>query len=152
MSQGQGWDVFTKWDGYAQGVNLLYKKKPRFQTPCGGICTIISLMLALYWALTSIIGVFIPPGIYNEQSKIDLFSVDIETGLYEPIQLYEKDMYVAYKFVQQGVRKIADEDLEKIVTGMWFQYKHDLDEPIPYTPIDCLEVPFIAESDEYVRH
>lgn len=60
-------------------------------------------MLALYWALTSIIGVFIPPGIYNEQSKIDLFSVDIETGLYEPIQLFEKDMYVAYKFVQQGI-------------------------------------------------
>ena len=35
---------------------------------------------------------------------------------------------------------------------MWFQYKNDLDQPIPYTPIDCLLVPFIAASDEYVKH
>ena len=30
MSKGQGMDFFTKWDGYAQGVNLMYQNKTRF--------------------------------------------------------------------------------------------------------------------------
>ena len=49
-------------DIYAQGVNLLYQRKPRFQTACGGVCSIISLLLVGYFALTTFLIALSPPG------------------------------------------------------------------------------------------
>ena len=87
MAKSNAWGVFSKWDGYAQGVGLLYERKPRFQTPCGGICTLISLSLILYWTTLLMLGTFIPPGNFNVKTNTRLIDVDLKTQLYQAMEI-----------------------------------------------------------------
>ena len=66
------------------------------------------MILALYWTSVNIIGVFIPPGIFQEQTKTELFGIDYNTGLYEPIELSGKNLYLAYK-IKLNTNDIADD-------------------------------------------
>ena len=105
-------------------------------------------MLSLYWTLTNLLGVFIPPGIFTEQRQVELIEVDYEKDLYDQMSLSEKDLYVAYKFEYDG-DDIAEGEIENYVSGVWFQYISNEKEPRSYKPVDCDSVPFIAQSSKY---
>ena len=87
MSKTSTSKFFSGCDGYAKGVGLLYERKPRFQTPCGGICTIITLLLLLYWGLQIFLGTFLAPGKFSNVEKYTPIELNMSSGIYEPMSI-----------------------------------------------------------------
>ena len=56
MSTKKAHKFFQSFDRYAEVVSLKYKKNNRFETSAGGVFTIISIIVVVYWVVTNILN------------------------------------------------------------------------------------------------
>lgn len=111
---------FKNNDRYAKNVTLLYKRKGVFETPIGGICTIISFTLLSYWLLVNIIDTFKAPGKFTTTSKSDMLEM-VNGEYYTPLEIPQEKMFTAYRIRQIGDDVIPDDEVKNYVVGLWFQ-------------------------------
>jgi hypothetical protein len=58
-------DFLKDFDRFGQPVSLTYKNNPSYNTPIGGVFTMISFCFFMAWLSMETIDVYMPPGKHN---------------------------------------------------------------------------------------
>ena len=137
MSKANVFQFLRNWDGYARGVTLLYQRKPRYQTPMGGCCTIISLILLLYFAIQLLLDTFLPPGKFRTSEQVELSPWSSNKQRYHRLSIDSSELLVAFKIENDGDSSSIDmTEIDDYVVGLWFQQEEGEITKV-YKAIDC---------------
>ena len=73
----------------------MYKKSPFFETSIGGVCTVITGTLLIYWLAVNILYTILPPGIFSTNVKTEL--LQNKDGSYPVTSVPSKRIFTMYK-------------------------------------------------------
>ena len=62
-------DFFKRFDRYSANVSLNYKHSGKYETTCGGICSIISFLMLSYYLILQFYGFFHDKDFNTSQSE-----------------------------------------------------------------------------------
>jgi hypothetical protein len=86
---------FKRYDRYAKGVSLTYKKKGAFETSIGGICSIISFILLAYWLAVNLLYTLMEPGTFTTSDNVSL--TQLADGTYPVYKIDPKSLLITHK-------------------------------------------------------
>ena len=93
MTSGKG-SFFKSYDRYASSVSLTYLKSGTYQTSAGGVCSIISFIILMYWLVVNIFYAIYDHGSYTVSTQI-MMAQD-EEGVYPVYEMDDKEFLVTY--------------------------------------------------------
>ena len=106
INRGRTQSFLKRYDSYAKNVTLTYKKSGSFPTTCGGITSICSSILLIYWFAVNFAYAFIDYGSYSTSfSTVLTQEADSSYPLYE---MEEYDFFVANRLVSISGKKEAE--------------------------------------------
>ena len=117
MSKSSVRSFLKRYDRYAKGVNLSYKRSTNYETSIGGMCSIISFTLLTYWVAVNTWDTFKPPGKFDSSSSIKLQDVDSDND-FPTLSIPLKQLIVSYNFKSL---EIPDIEVNNYMVGLWFQ-------------------------------
>ena len=96
MGKSSVQDFLKGYDRYAKGVSLAYKRKGSYETSIGGICSIFSFVVLIYFFAGFLYDTVAPPGSFSTSEKTELTKIN-DDGLYETMDVTQQQLFTAYK-------------------------------------------------------
>ena len=69
MPKEKSSEFLREFDRFGQPVALTYKNNGSYNTPIGGVCTMICFFIFVAWFALEIIDVYMPPGKHSVSSS-----------------------------------------------------------------------------------
>jgi len=112
-----------EFDRFGQPVGLTYKNNPSYNTPIGGVFTMMAFFIFMSWLAMELIDVYMPPGKHSVGNS-NVLTQNLN-GSWPTFDLPEDQFFVSYKLragpnAAEGVA--GNEDL--YFSGVWLQRKN----------------------------
>lgn len=114
-------DFLKDFDRFGQPIGLTYKNNGSYNTPIGGVFTMIAFFIFMSWLAMECIDVYMPPGKHN-MSYNDVVTQQLN-GTWPVYTLDENSFLVTYKLQSMDQKLRGQED--KYFSGIWLQRMYD---------------------------
>lgn len=116
-------DFLKEFDRFGQPVGLTYKNNASYNTPIGGVFTMLAFFIFMAWLAMELIDVYMPPGKHSV-SNSDVITQKLNSSW--PIYDLEQDQFfVAYKLrAGPGAPEGVAGNEDKYLSGIWLQRKN----------------------------
>ncbi len=131
-------EFLKEFDRFGQPVGLTYKNNPSYNTPIGGVFTMLATLIFMSWLAMETIDVYMPPGKHSVGTS-DVVTQKLNSSW--PLnKLDQEKFFVAYKMRSSGVEGAAEPGTEdQYFTGIWLQRTNG--KPSAYwKPIKCQDL------------
>ena len=127
-------EFLREFDRFGQPVGLTYKNNPSYNTPIGGVFTMVAFFIFMSWLAMEVIDVYMPPG------KHSIGTADVVTQALNsswPLQdMTESQFFVSYKMRALGSNNTMAGSEDQYFSGLWVQRENGI--PIRYyKPVQC---------------
>ena len=121
MGKEDSYKFLREFDRFGQPVGLTYKNNPSYNTPIGGVFTMVTFCIFMCWLAMEVIDVYMPPGKHSvstsetvtqklngtwpvQEMSMDEFFVSykLHTGHYETAAKGQEDLYFSGIWVQRS--------------------------------------------------
>ena len=132
------YEFLREFDRFGQPVGLTYKNNPSYNTPIGGIFTMIAFFIFMTWLALETIDVYMPPGKHSVGTQ-EVLTQKLN-GSWPLTELELSNFFVSYE-LRLGPTNVtvAPGTEDQYFSGLWLQYK-DGDFLRSYKPIKCHEL------------
>ena len=69
MPKDKNSEFLKEFDRFGQPVGLTYKNNPSYNTPIGGVFTMVAFFIFMTWLALECIDVYMPPGKFSTSSS-----------------------------------------------------------------------------------
>lgn len=130
-------EFLREFDRFGQPVGLTYKNNPSYNTPIGGVFTMVAFFIFMSWLALETIDVYMPPGKHSVSSA-DVITQALNSSW--PLQdMTENNFFVSYKMRALGSNNTMAGSEDQYFSGLWVQRESGV--PIRYyKPVQCNEL------------
>jgi len=127
-------EFLKEFDRFGQPVGLTYKNNPSYNTPIGGVFTMLSFLIFMSWLAMETIDVYMPPGKHSVGTS-DVVTQKLNSAW--PLNKLDKEhFFVAYKMRAGAGSAAAPGTEDQYFSGLWLQRTSGV--PSAYwKPIQC---------------
>ena len=94
---------------------MVYKRSGSFETSIGGVCSIFSFTVLLYWLALNLWETFAPPGKFKD--TVQKLAIETTNGEYDALSVPISSLFTAY-YIETRNEDITD--IDNYVIGLWF--------------------------------
>ena len=121
MPKDSNSDFLKDFDRFGQPIGLTYKNNASYNTPIGGVFTMVAFFIFMSWLALETIDVYMPPGKHN-MTYADVVTQKLN-GTWPAYNLDEGEFSVIYKLRSMKKEYTGLED--RYFSGVWLQRKQD---------------------------
>ena len=119
MPKDDNSEFLKAFDRFGQPVGLTYKNNPSYNTPIGGVFTMVAFFIFMTWLALETIDVYMPPGKHSVGSSEEV--TQKLNGSWPIYDLAADDFFVAYKMKVGGFDSPIAGQADQYFSGIWLQ-------------------------------
>ena len=122
MAKSSNSEFLKEFDRFGQPVGLTYKNNPSYNTPIGGVFTMIAFFIFMTWLALETIDVYMPPGKHSVGTQ-EVLTQKLN-GSWPLTELEMSNFFVSYE-LRLGPTNVtvAPGTEDQYFSGLWLQYK-----------------------------
>ena len=122
MPKNTNAEFLKEFDRFGQPVGLTYKNNPSYDTPIGGVFTMLTFLIFMSWLAMETIDVYMPPGKHSVGTS-DVVTQKLNSSW--PLnKLTQDNFFVAYKMRAASDSAAAPGTEDQYFSVLWVQRKN----------------------------
>ena len=119
MAKDTNSEFLKEFDRFGQPVGLTYKNNPSYNTPIGGVFTMIAFFIFMMWLALETIDVYMPPGKFTTTLGTTL--TQAADGSFPVYNMTVNEFNIVYRAVTTDGKALPQSEVNKYITAMWIQ-------------------------------